>query len=75
MSASNAPSASPSLWNAHFDEALHEPRNVSSAASKPFICAMFSSLRSLFGSVAPSSTAARTVSGNSVAHVAPSSLP
>ena len=75
INVSNAPSASPPLWNAHSGSALHSARKVVSVPSNPATCCSPPSTASAFGSDAPSSTAARTVSGNSVAHVAPSSLP
>ena len=73
INVSKAPSASPSLWNSQPGSALHCSRNVVSTDSKPAACRTRPSVRSIVGSVAPSSTAARTVSGNNVAHVAPSS--
>ena len=50
--------------------AEHWARNVDSAFSNPMFCSISSWRPSALGSTAPSSTAARTVSGNSVAHVA-----
>ena len=71
ISASNAPSASPSLWNAQslVGAALGEER-VERRLEALRSAARLDSSASALGSTAPSSTAARTVSGNSVAHVA-----
>ena len=75
ISSSNAPSASPSLWNAHARSPEQRARNVAMDCSNPFDCCREPSSESASGSVAPSNTAALTVSGNMVAHTEPSSLP